>query len=131
MSAVLRIRGVPAALLTSCVAQLPMGALGLLLILHVRDVTGTYAAGGAVAAAYALSLGLSNPLLARVADRRGPRTVLLAGAPLSAAAIGAQALVPEGAPLVLRLALAAVTGAAQPPVGSLRRRLWNVLVEDP
>jgi predicted MFS family arabinose efflux permease len=130
MFAVLRIRGVRAAFLTSCIAQLPMGALGLLLILHVRDVTGAYAAGGAVAAAYALALGVSNPLLARMADRRGPRAVLLAGGPLSAAAIGAQALLPDAAPLAARIALAAVAGAAQPPVGALRRRLWNVLVED-
>src|SRR5919206_631264 len=130
MSAVLRIRGVPAAFLTSCIAQLPMGALGLLLILHVRDVTGTYAAGGAVAAAYTLALGASNPLLARAADRRGPRAVLVAGAPVCAAAIVAQALLADGAPLVVRLVLAVVAGAAQPPVGALRRRLWNVLVDD-
>jgi predicted MFS family arabinose efflux permease len=108
-----------------------MGALGLLLILHVRDVTGTYAAGGAVAAAYALSLGVSNPLLARLVDRRGPRRVLLTGAPVAAAAIGAQALLPDGTPLAGRIALAALAGGAQPPVGATRRRLWNVLVEDP
>jgi MFS family permease len=131
MSAFLRIHGVPAAFLTSCLAQLPMGALGLLLILHVRDVTGTYAAGGGVAAAYALALGVSNPLLARVTDRRGPRLVLLAGAPVCAAAIGVQAMVGDATPLAVRVALAAVAGAAQPPVGALRRRLWSVLVEDP
>lgn len=131
MSGVMRIRGVPAALLTSLLAQLQMGALGLLLILHVRDVTGTYAAGGGVAAAYALALGISNPLLARVTDRRGPRIVLLCGAPVTAAAILAQAVVPDGTPVAWRIVLAALAGAAQPPVGALRRRLWNVLVEDP
>jgi MFS family permease len=131
MSAVLRIRGVPAAFFTSCLAQLPMGALGLLLILHVRDVSGTYAAGGLVAAVYALALGISNPLLARATDRHGPRRVLLAGGPVSGAAIGAQALLPDATPLAGRIALAALAGAAQPPVGALRRRLWNVLVADP
>ncbi|MGX6449991.1 hypothetical protein ACVU7I_18295, partial [Patulibacter sp. S7RM1-6] len=30
-----------------------------------------------------------------------------------------------------RMALAALAGAAQPPVGALRRRAWNVLVPDP
>src|SRR3954465_13362051 len=105
-----------------------MGALGLLLILHGADVTGTYTAGGAVAAAYALALGGSNPLLARAADRRGPRRVLLVGAPVSAAAMAARALPPDGAPLLVRILNAALAGAAQPPVGALRRRLWNVLV---
>src|SRR3954447_4160766 len=130
MSRVLRIRGIPAVLVTSLLAQLQMGALGLLLVLHVRDVTGTYAAGGAVAAAYALALGVSSPLLARVTDRRGPRAVLLIGAPVTAAAILAQAVVPDGTPVAARIALRAPAGAAQPPVGALRRRLWSDLVQD-
>ena len=49
MSVVLRVPGVLSALITSCIAQIPMGALGLLFILHTRDVTGDYAAGGVVA----------------------------------------------------------------------------------
>lgn len=130
MPTVLRIAGVRAALLSSCIAQLPMGALGLLLILHIRDVTGDYAAGGAVAAVYALGIGVSNPVLARLADRRGPGRVLLIGAPLSAAAIVAQAALGDGAPLGLRAVLAVVSGAAQPPVGAFRRRMWNILVPE-
>ena len=30
----------------SCVARLPMGAVGLLLVLHGKALTGSYAAGG-------------------------------------------------------------------------------------
>ena len=130
MRDVLRTPGVLRLFLASCVARLPMGALGLLLILHTHDVTGAYAAGGAVTAAYALGLGLSNPALARIADRRGQVRVLRIGAPVTAAAIVAQALLADGAPLGARVVLAAVAGAAQPPVGAFRRRLWNVLVED-
>src|SRR5829696_1504425 len=107
-----------------------MGALGLLFVLHTRDVTGGYAEGGAVAAAYALALGVSNPLLARLADRRGQIPVLLAGATISASAVAGQALLSDGAPLAARLALAAIGGAAQPPVGAFRRRLWPVLFDD-
>jgi predicted MFS family arabinose efflux permease len=130
MAAVLRTPGVLTAFLTSCVAQLPMGALGLLLVLHTRDVTGSYAAGGVVSAAYALALGASNPVLARIADRRGQVRLLRVVAPISATALVGQALLADGAPLLARLALAAVAGAAQPPVGAFRRRLWNVLVAD-
>lgn len=130
MLTVLRHPGVLRAFASSCVAQLPMGALGLLLILHTRDVTGDYAAGGLVAAGYALALGLSNPVLARVADRRGQVGVLRVGIPVSAAAIAGEALLADGAPLLARLALAVVAGGAQPPIGAYRRRLWNVLVTD-
>jgi MFS family permease len=130
VSVVLRVPGVLSALLSSCIAQIPMGALGLLLVLHTRDVTGTYASGGGVAAAYALALGVSNPVLARLADRRGPIGLLLVGAPIAAAAIVLQAALPDDAPLVARIGLAAVTGATQPPIGAFRRRLWPVLVPD-
>ncbi len=128
--AVLRIPGVLRAFLSSCVAQLPMGALGLLLVLHTRDVTGDYAAGGLVAGAAALALAISNPVLARIADRRGQLGVLRLGVPLSAAAIAGQAALADGAPLGARVALALVAGGAQPPIGAYRRRLWNALVPD-
>ena len=57
-----------------------MGALGLLFVLHTQALTGSYARGGAVAGAYTLALGISNPLLARVVDRRGQTLVLLRAA---------------------------------------------------
>ncbi|MGX6449792.1 MFS transporter, partial [Patulibacter sp. S7RM1-6] len=92
MSAVLRVPGALAVLLTSLLAQLPVGALGLLFVLHTRDATGTYASGGAVTAAFALALGVSGPILGRLADRIGPTRILRVGAPLAAAALTAQAL---------------------------------------
>jgi predicted MFS family arabinose efflux permease len=130
VSVVLRVPGVLSALITSCIAQIPMGALGLLFILHTRDVTGDYAAGGVVAGVYALVLGITNPVQARLADRRGQVGVLVLGAPVCAAAIVAQAVLPDDAPVWLRVVLAGVAGAAQPPVGSFRRRVWNVLITD-
>src|SRR4051794_7297533 len=78
---VLRPPGVLPLFLASCVARLPMGALGLLFVLHTQALTGSYARGGLVAAGYTLALGASNPALARLVDRRGQTLVLLAGAP--------------------------------------------------
>jgi MFS family permease len=95
---VLRTPGALSLFAASCVARLPMGALGLLLVLHGQALTGSYAAGGLAAGAYALALGLSNPLLARVVDRRGQTLVLRAGAPVAAAAIVVLALLPAGTP---------------------------------
>jgi len=115
--------------LASCVARLPIGAIGLLFILHAQALTGSYARGGIVAGAYTLALGISNPLLARVADRRGQTVVLLAGAPVSAGGIAAAALLPAGAESWL-VVCAAVAGAAQPPVGACMRALWPVLLHD-
>ena len=42
-------------------------------------LTGSFAAAGIVAGAFAVSLGVGGPLLGRLVDRRGQTTVLLAG----------------------------------------------------
>jgi MFS family permease len=117
--------------LASCVARLPMGALGLLLVLDTKDLTGSYGRGGVAAGVFALSLGLSSPALARVVDRRGQTAVLRAGAVLAAAAVVVLALLPSGAPFGAVLAAGAIAGLAQPPIGACMRALWPVLVKDP
>jgi hypothetical protein len=131
MRAVLRTPGVMSLFAASCVARLPMGALGLLLVLHTEQLTGSYAKGGLASGAYALALGVSNPILARTVDRRGQTLVLRTGAPLAAIAIVALALLPDGAPLGAIVACAAAAGLTQPPVGACMRALWPTLLDDP
>jgi MFS family permease len=131
MRDVLRTPGALSLFAASCVARLPMGALGLLLVLHSHALTGSYAAGGLAAGAYALALGLSNPALARVVDRRGQTLVLRAGAPVAAAAIVVLAVLPAGTPRGAIVAAAVAAGMSQPPVGACMRALWPVLLETP
>lgn len=131
MLAVLRMPGVLPLFLASCVARLPMGALSLLLVLHTKDLTGSYGRGGVAAGVFALALGLSSPPLARFVDRRGQTAVLRAGALVCASAVIVIALLPDGAPFGAILAASAVAGLAQPPTGACMRALWPVLVEDP
>jgi MFS family permease len=131
MRDVLRAPGALSLFVASCVARLPMGALGLLLVLHTQQLTGSYAKGGLASGAYAIALGLSNPALARVVDRRGQTLVLRVGAPLAAAAIAVLVVLPAGAPLGAILAAAAAAGACQPPVGACMRALWPVLLDTP
>ena len=128
MREVLRTPGARSLFIASCVARLPMGALGLLLILHTHELTGSYAAGGLASGVYALALGLSNPVLGRVVDRRGQTPVLRVGAPVAAAAIVLVALLPADAPTGVVIACAAATGASQPPVGACMRALWPELL---
>src|SRR4051812_45892823 len=113
---VLRTPGVLPLFLASCVARLPMGALGLLFVLHTQALTGSYARGGLVAAGYTLALGASNPALARLVDRRGQTLVLLAGAPVCATAVATAAVLPAGAAGEWLVVCAIVAGACQPPV---------------
>src|SRR5919197_1592251 len=114
MLSVLRTPGVLRVFGASCVARLTMGALGLLLVLHVQAVSGSYARGGLAAGAYTLALGISNPVLARLVDRRGQTLVLRTGA--VAASAGIVTLAPLAAPgvrvLVVVFALAGLAVGA-------------------
>lgn len=129
MLAILRAPGVLPVFLASCVARLPMGALGLLLVLHTHDLTGSYGSGGVATGVYLLALGVSSPVLARVVDRRGQTAVLRAGALVGAGAIAALALLPADAPFAAILAAAALAGLGQPPIGACMRALWPELLK--
>ena len=127
----LRIPGVRSLFAACCIGRLPMGALGLLLILHTHDLTGSFASGGLVAASYTIALGFSNPALARWVDRAGQTLVLRAGAVVSSAAMAGFALLGPASPCPALMALAALAGAAQPPVGACMRALWPELTPSP
>jgi MFS family permease len=124
--AVLRLPGVRSLFAAACLGRLSMGALGLLMILHTHELTDSFASGGLVAASYTIALGVSNPALARVVDRAGQTLVLRAGAAVSGSAMVAFALLGD-APVPVLMAVAALAGAAQPPVGACMRSLWPVL----
>jgi len=128
--AVLRLPGVRSLFAFSCIGRLPMGALGLLMILVTHDRTDSFASGGLVAASYTIALGFSNPALARWVDRAGQTIVLRSGAVVSSAAMATFALLPESAGVGILMACAAIAGAAQPPVGACMRSLWPVLTPD-
>src|SRR3954465_9045109 len=131
MRDVLRVPGALGLFLASCVARLPMGALGVLLVLHTQELTGSYAKGGLASGAYALALGISNPALARVVDRRGQTLVLRAGAPIATAAVVVVALLPAGPHGPALVACAGAAGLSQPPIGACMRALWPELLDSP
>ena len=131
MRAVLRLPGVLPLFAACCVGRLSMGALGLLMILRAHDLTGSFAYGGLVAGAYTIAMGSSNPVLARLVDRRGQAVVLRVGAVACSLAIAAFALLPSGASVGLLAACAAFAGLAQPPVGACMRSLWPRLAPEP
>jgi len=129
--AALRGSGAGAPFLASLVGRLPMGAMGLVFILRTREVTGSYAAGGIATAAYALSIGVLGPAVGRLIDLKGQTRVLLVTSVLYAAALTAFAALPDDAALPVIVALAALTGASQPPLGATVRSLWNQNLDDP
>jgi predicted MFS family arabinose efflux permease len=125
--------GTPAAgrlFATSILARVPLAAIGVVVILRTRELTGSYAAGGAAAAVGALATGLSQPLLGRLVDRLGQARVLLPGAVVAAAALTAFALLPAGVPLGAILATTLLAGVATPPLGAATRTLLPAVMPD-
>ncbi len=115
----------------SVVARLPLAMLSIALLVHAERLTGSFAVAGIVTAAYAISLGAGGPLLGRLADRRGQPAVLAGGSVAAAALLGAVAVLPDGTPPALLVALAAGIGFCTPPLGACVRALVPDLVEDP
>lgn len=124
-----RTPGVLALYLASVVARLPQGAEGIVLLLRTRDITGSYAAGGLVTAAFGLAAGVGQPLLGRLIDRRGQQAVLVPGALTGGAALAAFAALPDDASLGAAVLLAVVAGATSPPINSCLRALLSEVIE--
>jgi MFS family permease len=114
----------------SIVARLPLAMFGLALLVHTRQLTGSFAVAGLASGAYAAAVGVGGPLLGRVADRRGQTAPLVGGAAVAAAGLAAIALLPAAVPAAVVVALAALVGLATPPVAACARSLLPALVSD-
>jgi MFS family permease len=114
----------------SIVARVPLTMLSIALLIHAQHLTGSFAAAGIVAGAYAVALGAGGPVLGGLVDRRGQTATLVASAFASAALLGAVALLPAGAPFAVLVALAAGIGFATPPLGACLRTLLPGLLPD-
>jgi MFS family permease len=127
--AILRAPGIRRTYGTSLIARLPMGAHGLVLLLFVHQLTGSYALGGAASGAFALSMALSSPPLGRLIDRHGQTPVLVPLAFAQGAVHLALATAPSDTPAALLLAGAMLTGLLLPPMSAAARALWSDLLD--
>jgi predicted MFS family arabinose efflux permease len=130
MNAISSTHGARRLLFISVAARLPLTMLGIGLLLHAEHLSGSFAAAGLVAAAYAVSLGVGGPLLGAIVDRRGQTAVLLASAVAAALVLTTLALLPAGTPLPLLVALTLLAGLATPPVGACVRALFPELLDE-
>jgi MFS family permease len=130
MSTIASTPGVARVFGSSVVARLPLAMLSIALLVHAQRLTGSFAAAGAVAGAYAIATGIGGPLLGRLVDRRGQTAVLLSAAVLEAGLLVAAATLPAGTPATVLVAIAAALGFASPPLGACVRTLFPDLLED-
>ncbi len=127
-----RVPGLRATLLASLVGRLPIGIATLAILLFLQGRSGSFAIAGVIAGCYVVGLAVVAPVLGRVMDRLGPRPVLLASAMVYPVMLVALVfLVLGSASQWWMAAVAAVAGAAFPPVSICMRALYPRLVGDP
>jgi len=123
-----RVPGAPLLLIGGVVARLGQGVTVLAWILLVRETTGSFADAALVAAATSLATAAAAPVGGRLADRYGAARVLpWYGSAYAAAQLSLLAATLTGQPLVVLVALAALSGALFPATSPALRAAWSVL----
>lgn len=126
---VLRRPGVGRPAVGAAVASLPIGMLGLAVLLLVAQSGSGFTGAGLVVGALGVGTGIGMVVQGRLIDRFGPPRVLLPFAAVQAAAVVALVgAVRSGAPTGAVIACAVVAGGCEPQVGSSLRALWADLV---
>ena len=103
--------------------------LSIGLLVHVQQLTESFAAAGAVVGTFAAASSVGGPVLGRLIDARGQSRPLVAAAACSAAALGAVACLPPGTAVPIWMTLTGVAGLTLPPVGACMRALLPALVD--
>jgi MFS family permease len=117
--------------LASAAGSLPIGMLGLAILLLARDAAGSYAEAGRVVGAFGLANAGGAVVQGRLMDRLGQTRVLrVAAAGHGAALLGLALAADRGAPSWVLAACAAGGGLCLPQLPSAMRSLWGALVTD-
>jgi MFS family permease len=112
-------------------ARMPIGTVTLAMLLHVRALTGSFAAAGAAVGSYLAASAITAPVIGRFIDRNGPRLALLVTGIVSPAALLVLWLArPLGLTTPLLWIVAAVAGAFSPPISVLTRTMWRYRFND-
>ncbi len=121
--------GVLRILFPSLIARLPSGMIALAVVLAVARSTHSYAYAGIVSGAYGAGSACAGPWRGRMVARRGARAVVTRAALLQGGLlIGLALACGGGAPPWLLVVIAALTGAAQPPLNPMMRTIWSLLL---
>lgn len=119
-------------IVASVIGRMPIGILGLAILLTAQASSGSFGEAGAVAACYLAGLASMAPVLGRLIDRAGPaRTLATCAGVFPATLLALVAALRLDAPGWAALALAATSGASFPPITvCLRTFMRQRLAED-
>ncbi|HTD08020.1 MAG TPA: MFS transporter [Solirubrobacteraceae bacterium] len=129
--ALFSIPGFTRLLVSSVLGRLPSGMFSLAILLFVRGRTDSFLAAGVAVGAFSLAGALAGPLLGALVDRIGQTRVLFPAALVQGTLLVALVAIGQaGAPVAVVVAMAALAGAAQPPIAGCIRALWSQVAGD-
>lgn len=118
--------GVPGLMAVALLTRMPVGMIGLALLLHLRESLGSFAIAGGVAGVYFVALAIGGPIQGRIMDRSGPRQVVWVTSAVHPIALVALLLLADArAPLAAIAIAAIVAGTFATPKMVLIRTLWR------
>lgn len=104
-------------IIASVIGRMPIGILGLAILLATQASSGSFGIAGAVAACYLAGLAAMAPVLGRIIDRSGPaRTLLGCAFGFPATLVALVTALHLDAPQWTAFAFAALAGATFPPI---------------
>src|SRR6476620_3435177 len=112
------------------VARVRIGIDGIATVLFLRHEGKSFALAGATAGALALGAALGAPFNARLIDRLSSRVLIWLACGHAAGLIAMIALAVSGAPSILLVPLAFVTGASLPTVSSVLRSAYGTMLAE-
>ena len=118
-------------IVASLIGRLPIGILGLAILLATQAASGSFGRAGAVAACYLAGLAAMAPVLGRIIDRNGPaRTLFICAFLFPTTLVTLVVALRFGAPSWTAFVLAGLAGASFPPITVslrtfLRQRLFD------
>jgi MFS family permease len=112
-------------------SRMPMGMVGLSMLMFLRETLGSFTLAGSAVGAYFIAMAAGAPIQGRLMDRIGPRLPLLVTGSIQPLALIALLLCARlGLPFSSVLACAIAAGAFQAPITVLTRTLWRHRFDD-
>lgn len=117
--------GVISLVISQLYARFPFGMLSLAFVIHIQQVTGSYAIAGIALGAETIGASISGPVLGRLMAKFGVRPVIASATTVTVCAFLAMAWV-DPQPLIL-IFLGLVVGLSSPPIQPAARTIYPMI----
>lgn len=124
--AFVRLPDIPAMIAAAWLSRMPIGMIGLAMLLFLREALGNFKVAGSIVGTFFVAIAVAAPILGRLIDRIGPRAPLMVTGvlhPLSL--VGLLLATIHGAGVPVLVAIAVICGIFAPPVTILTRTTWR------